>query len=76
MSLDDRLAEERRRNNLIDSIDAELREMETEEYKAEHAAWLARREKWENLPRYGMRPGVPAHRLTEAEAEILDREGY
>jgi hypothetical protein len=60
----------------MEDLDAEIRELASPEYQAEFAAWMARREKWETLPRVGLRPGVAAHRLTDAEASRLDEEGY
>lgn len=68
--------EVREHNRLIDEIDAELAEIATPEYQAEHAARMARRERWENLPRFRLRPGVPTHRLTDQEAAKHDDEGY
>lgn len=69
-------AARRRHNRHMDEIDAEIAAERDPEVLEERRLEAERRERWANLPSVRLRPGVPTHRLTEAEAAYMDRCGY
>jgi hypothetical protein len=73
---EDAMEAARERRRLIDSLDAELAELADPVAREERRLEDEARERWRNLPSARLRPGVPACRLTEREAERLDQEGY
>lgn len=72
----DPIAAERRWQQQLADVDAEIREEQSAEYQEERAAERAARERWRDLPPVRLRPGVRGHRLSEQEQALLDRSGY
>jgi hypothetical protein len=73
---DDPVAARRRWNDELAAVDAEIREEARPEVIEERRLEAANRERLRSLPPVRLRPGVPASRLTDQEAALLDRHGY
>ena len=72
---EDRLTDNRRHRQLIDSLDRDIKETSSAEYQAEEAERRAASERWRNLPPTRAPLGTRTHWMTDEQIFHADKDG-